>query len=208
MEHWPAIADQRRALADQLSGLAPEQWTTPSLCEAWTVRDVVAHLVMPLCTPTSVILVAAVRARGSFDRANQALTAREAQRSPLELVADLHRLADHRFAPPGFGSEAPLTDVLVHGEDIRIPLGLPSVADPRLWSSVLDFLMTRRARRGFAPRPVSGVRLRATDTGWAHGDGPEVAGPAAALALAVMGRSARLDRIEGPGVGVLVDPSG
>jgi uncharacterized protein (TIGR03083 family) len=207
VEHWTAIADQRRALADQLDGLAPERWTTPSLCEAWTVHDVLAHLVMPLRMPTSAILVAAVRARGSFDRANQALTAREAQRSPDQLVADLHRLADHRFAPPGFGSEAPLADVLVHGEDIRIPLGLSSVADPQLWSSVLDLLMTKRARRGFAPRPVSGIRLRATDIGWSHGDGPEVAGPAAALALAVMGRNARLDRLGGPGVGVLVTPS-
>jgi len=36
---------QRRRLADRLAGLDAEGWATPSRCDAWSVRDVVAHLV-------------------------------------------------------------------------------------------------------------------------------------------------------------------
>jgi uncharacterized protein (TIGR03083 family) len=36
---------QRRRLASLLSGLDDEQWATPSRCEGWSVRDVIAHLV-------------------------------------------------------------------------------------------------------------------------------------------------------------------
>ena len=32
------IAEERRSLADVLSGLEPQQWATPSLCRGWTVH--------------------------------------------------------------------------------------------------------------------------------------------------------------------------
>jgi hypothetical protein len=47
------------------------------------------------------------------------------------------------------------------------------------------------------------VTLRATDTDWSHGSGPEVTGPAIALVMAMTGRKAALDDLSGPGVDVL-----
>src|SRR4051812_25631506 len=41
---WNAIHAERGALADDLAGLTPAQWATPSLCGDWTVEEVVAHL--------------------------------------------------------------------------------------------------------------------------------------------------------------------
>ena len=41
---WNLVAAERRALADDLAHLTPEQWADQSLCSGWTVRDVVAHL--------------------------------------------------------------------------------------------------------------------------------------------------------------------
>ena len=38
----------RRLLADFFDGLDEDQLQTRSLCDAWTVRDVLGHLVMPL----------------------------------------------------------------------------------------------------------------------------------------------------------------
>ena len=38
------VSAERRALAEDLAGLAEAQWNSPSLCTGWTVRDVVAHL--------------------------------------------------------------------------------------------------------------------------------------------------------------------
>jgi hypothetical protein len=45
--------------------------------------------------------------------------------------------------------------------------------------------------------------LRATDVDWTFGDGPEVAGPAMDLILAISGRSAALDACTGDGVATL-----
>ena len=54
-------------------------------------------------------------------------------------------------------------------------------------------------------RRAEGLHLRATDVDWSRGaaSGPEVAGPAAALVLALAGRRVGLDRLEGTGVGRL-----
>lgn len=199
MDHWDLIAASRRSLADQLAGLTADEWTTPSLCSAWTVRDVLAHLVLPHKMSMPRFLVTLVRAWGSFDRANVVLTAREAARPPADLVADLRRFATSRFAPPGFGPAAPLTDVLVHGQDVRVPLALPDPDPVEAWVAALEFLVTPKARLGFVARPLPVVRWVAADAGWAHGDGPEVRGPAASLALAMAGRDARAGQLSGPG---------
>jgi uncharacterized protein (TIGR03083 family) len=37
-------ATERLAFVDLLEGLTPEQWATPSLCSAWTVQEVAAHV--------------------------------------------------------------------------------------------------------------------------------------------------------------------
>ena len=207
MEHWETIAAERLALADLLARLTPEQWATASLCGGWTVREVVAHLVMPIQTsmPRGVIAFsgALLASRGNFARANVALAAKGAKQSTTELVAALRSGAEHHFTPPGFGSEAPLTDVLVHGQDIRIPLGLVNDRPIDPWRVVLEFLVTPKARRGFAALPTDGLRFVATDLDWSHGSGNEVRGPAIALALAILGRNARIQDLTGPGTTTL-----
>jgi hypothetical protein len=44
-----------------------------------------------------------------------------------------------------------------------------------------------------------GVRLVATDLDWSHGNGPEVRGSGEALLMAMAGRPAALDDLDGPG---------
>lgn len=39
-----ATRRERLDLCDHLDTLGPEQWQVPSLCDGWTVKDVVAHL--------------------------------------------------------------------------------------------------------------------------------------------------------------------
>jgi uncharacterized protein (TIGR03083 family) len=206
-DHWADIAEQRVALAATLESLTPDQWATPSLCGVWTVRHVAAHLAAPLrqsLVPTiASFTVGMLKAGGSFERANVAYVDSEARRPTTEVVADLRTHADSRFHPPGFGSEAPLTEILVHGQDILVPLGLVGDPPAALWRPVLDFVVTRKARRGFVPKPPPVLRYVATDVDWAFGSGDEIHGPARALALALMGRPALSDQLDGPGVGAL-----
>jgi uncharacterized protein (TIGR03083 family) len=207
MEHWATIAAERRALADQLDTLDDGQWATPSLCGAWTVRDVAAHLVVPHKVKLPSFLVTLTTARFSFDRANEVMTSREAVHPPEEIVADIRRYAEGRFAPPGLGSIAPLTDVLVHGQDIRVPLGLATDGPVEHWAPSLDFVVSKKARRGFVGKALPPLRFAATDLDWSHGEGSEeaglVSGPAIALALALLGRPALIDQLTGPGVPAL-----
>ena len=205
MDHWTTIAAERRALADQLDGLDESQWATPSLCGEWTVHDVAAHLAGVNLIKMTSVLAALVKSRFSFSRANVILTAQQAARPSQDIVADLRRLADGRFAPPGLGSIAPLTDILVHGQDIRVPLGLATDRPLEPWKDCLDFLVSKKARRGFVGKALPGLRFSATDLGWSHGEGAgnEVSGPAIALALALLGRPALVDQLEGPGMPAL-----
>ena len=82
-----------------------------------------------------------------------------------------------------------LFDVIVHSQDIAIPLGrdfprpVPLVHQglQRVWQMGWPF----QARKRLAP-----LTLRATDTDWTAGSGPETSGPALALLLLLTGRHA------------------
>ena len=202
MDTFEDVAQERRALADQLADLTPEQRAAPSLCRAWSVHDVLAHLVVPLEVSTPRMVLAVLAARGDFDRANERMTRRLAQRPFPDLVEVLRQKADTRFTPPGSGPEAPLVDVLVHGLDIRWPLQLPHHVPEARLREALTFLMTAPA--GLVPRQaLTGLRLEASDIAWSHGSGPVVRGAAQALLLACTGRSAVLPSLDGEGVTAL-----
>ncbi len=197
------IATERRATADFLAGLTDDQTAVASLCAGWEVRHVAAHITMPLRVSLPKMMVGMVRDRGDFnrfaDRWAKATAGRETVREMSEVV---RAKADARFTPPGLGAHAPLTDIIVHTLDMRVPLGIPGPgAAPEAANEVLGFLMTPAATKGFLPKDrVPGLSFESTDTGWSGGDGPAVRGPASSLALAITGRVAGLDGLEGDGV--------
>lgn len=196
------IADERRQLARQLAGLSAEQQQTPSLCAAWNVHEVVAHLVMPMEVPIYRFAFAMLASKGNFDQANQKLAQKLARRRFADLLETLNAKADHRFTPPGEGPLAPLTDIVVHGLDVRWPLHLPCETPSHRLQAVLDFLVT--APKSFVPAGLpDGLSFQATDLAWCHGEGAQVSGSAAAIALTLTGRPAGLEHLEGAGVAQL-----
>jgi hypothetical protein len=50
---------------------------------------------------------------------------------------------------------------------------------------------------------IAGLRLRATDVDWSHGDGPEVTGPGLSLLVAMTGRPGGLDALSGEGLATM-----
>jgi uncharacterized protein (TIGR03083 family) len=199
---FPLIAAERRTTADWLETIDESQWAAQSLCAKWTVREVAAHLVMPFRISMPRLLLKMAAYRGNFDRLSEDF-ARDAGTDPTEtLTTELRANAEHRFSPPGLGPLGPLSDVMIHSLDMRVPLdaGWEGMS-PEGFDTVLAFLMTPKATRGFLPKDrVAGLRFEASDTGWTHGQGPTVRGPAASLAMAVTGRRAGLDGLEGDGV--------
>jgi uncharacterized protein (TIGR03083 family) len=204
MSVWPDIAAERVNVADLVEGLDAAQLATPSLCGEWTVHEVAAHLLMPLVTSKGDIARAMVRARGNFHRANAALARRTAQRPATEIAALLRTRSGSHFRPPLHPPVTPLTDLLIHGQDIRRPLGLTRRFEPHRLRAALDFLTSKRAYPGFVARGrLAGLRLRATDLDWTYGDGAEVSATGEALLLAMAGRSVVLPELDGPGAQVL-----
>ncbi|NGO15208.1 maleylpyruvate isomerase family mycothiol-dependent enzyme [Streptomyces sp. HC44] len=199
---WQVIDDERAGLADLLASLTEEQWTCPSLCEGWTVREVAAHLSSGPRARLVPILIEAVRARGSFNRMVDNTARREAARPPVELVAALQAASGSRHLAPGQKLAVVMMDVLVHGQDIAIPLGI----DRPMPLEAARYSAEHTWRMGFpfrARKRLRGFRLVATDVPWSSGEGAEINGPIADLLLLVSGRHAALSRLTGPGAAVL-----
>ena len=197
-----AVAAERHRVADLVADLTDEQWATPSLCAAWTVRDVVAHLTVTTRMTVPRLLPAAVRARGDFDRMAVDLAAeRAAAYSTAELVGQLRESAGSTRRMPGSTPMDPLMDLVVHGQDVARPLGRRHVPPPEVVAACLAYVAANRFMGG--PQRLAGVQLVSTDTGWTHGDGAELRGADVDLLLVAAGRRAGLDALGGPGVGVV-----
>jgi uncharacterized protein (TIGR03083 family) len=203
VDTFAEIADERRSLAGLASGLTGEQQAAQSLCSGWSVHDVLAHLVVPLEVSTPKFALAMLASAGNFDRANVRLTREQARRPFAEITEVLRQKAESRFTPPGAGPEAPLTDLLVHGLDIRWPLGVAREVPAERVHKSLTFLTTTPARGIVAKGTLDGLRFEAEDVDWAHGSGPTVRGDAEAVLLAITGRTRALDHLDGDGVSAL-----
>jgi uncharacterized protein (TIGR03083 family) len=192
----------RRMLADFFDALDDDQLETRSLCDAWTVREVLGHLVMPLTGSISGFLRQVVRARGSLNAASEAL-ARDLARRPVgELTALLRERADQHGRAPGVGPMGQMADGCLHLRDCARPLGLPDDVSLADWRMVLDWLPP--GVPGLVPRRrAAGLQLVADDQDWSQGEGEAVTGPSEALAMALAGRSVALDDLHGRGVDVL-----
>ena len=198
---WPVVHAERRALAADLDGLAPERWRTPSLCTGWTVHDVLAHMVSTAKLTPPAFFAGLIGSGFSFDRFTQRRIAAERAGGPAATLAAFRAVETSTTAPPG-PTTSWLGEALVHAEDIRRPLGIRHEYPADAVRQVTEFYASSNVLIG-GKRRVEGVTLQATDTDWSHGSGPVVAGPALALMLATTGRTAVLDELTGPGVAVL-----
>lgn len=200
MRVYDAIVDERRRMADLLTALTGEQLAQPSLCEGWTVRDVAAHLTTYLRLGQFKIYLGIVATAADFDRWNRILTRRAARRPTADIIAALRRGATARTTIPRSGYDPVLTDIVLHDLDVRLPLGLPGAgSEERLWIGFRH--LADQPSPGYAMGDrLAGLRLVATDTGWTHGAGLAVRGPAERLMLAMGGRLAALGALSGDGV--------
>lgn len=204
---WTAIDEQRTRTADLLDQLSQQQWDHPSLCQGWTVRHVAAHLTLQQQRIRDVAAFVA-----HHPRLLRSVTLNASIHDSAVLQAELLRTQEITSQIRGtIGSRRhnafvtpleTLTDILVHSQDIAIPLGLDlplrptagALAATRRWDTRASWLATV-----FDRVPLAGYRLTATDINWVRGRGPEITGPIGALLLLLTGRTAALVRLTGDG---------
>lgn len=202
---WRVIEQERLSLAALLENLTDDQWNTPSLCDGWRVKDVAAHVALAPQAPGPFgMVVEGVRAGGRFHKLNHDMSVRHAERPGVDLVAELREHAASRRLPKVTNYRNIVMDVLVHGQDIAIPLGIPREMPKDAARAGIDRVWTMGWPFG-VKRPLKRFRFTATDVDWTGGSGPDVSGPVEALLLLLTGRPAGLRRLSGPGVDELSD---
>ena len=182
---WQHIDRERSRMADLLESLPRAAWEQPSLCQGWSVRDVGAHLTFSHARVRDVMWPA-VRTGFRYN----AMIAYAARRSPLtheQIVATLRGFVGSRRRAPFVSELEPLLDILVHTQDICLPLGIdhPMPVDAAV-AAADRVLALRGPMRLWEPPP--GVRLVATDSAWAYGDGHIVRAPTQSHLLTLTGR--------------------
>ena len=125
---WDIVARERRRVAGELQQLTSQQWAMASQCGRWDIRHCAAHLLLPFEYSTPRFLVGLAASGFRFDAFAVKATARiAATHSNAAIIQGLRDHAENRWTPPGpkLGPEIPLCEILVHGQDIRRPLGVP-----------------------------------------------------------------------------------
>jgi len=198
---WPAIHAERTALAADLGSLTDQQWETPSMCEGWTVREVLGHMTATAAMTAPKFFVRLIGSAFRFNAMSDKEVAREVEGSPADTLARFKEHASSTTHPPG-PIDSWLGETLVHSEDIRRPLGISHSYPLDAVTRVADFYKGSNLLIGGKKR-IAGLALRATDIDWSTGTGPEVAGPALSLMLVIAGRPDALDDLSGEGMATL-----
>jgi uncharacterized protein (TIGR03083 family) len=202
-ETWEYIYAERVSMADTLADLAGDQWSTPSWCTGWSVQQTAGHILAAAeQTPANFykdLISAGFRFNVFTDRDAKRLGALD----PEVLVRRLRSRTSTTNRPPA-PVMAMLGEIIVHGEDIRRPLGLRHQAPQAALIALADSWKNSNLLIG-SKRRIAGVRLRATDCDWVHGDGPEVSGPLNSLILAMTGRKGSHRDLEGDGLTILAN---
>ncbi|MDQ8705270.1 maleylpyruvate isomerase family mycothiol-dependent enzyme [Streptomyces sp. LHD-70] len=198
---WHLIHTERAALADDLTGLSEERWATPSLCTGLTVREVLAHLTAAARLGAVRWLAGVIRCRFDFDRQVAMRLAEQLGADPAETLARFRASVPSRTKPP-LPLRAMLGETVVHGEDIRRPLGIRRTYPV----DVLTRLATYYASTDqvvLAKGRIGALRLEASDGPFTAGAGALVTGPTLALIMAMTGRGAYCDELRGEGAELL-----
>ena len=190
-ETWQVVVEQRLALAEMLTRLSEADWEQPSLCAGWRVRDVAAHVTLiPIPPSPGTLLVDFAKACGNYARFNTVATRRRAERTPTQIVQDLRTSAESRSVPRPASAANVMWDILVHAQDIAIPLGIDFPTPPHAGAAAATRIWDLRWPFSFgAKRRLGPFTLTATDADWTIGTGPEIAGTISAILLLLTGRT-------------------
>jgi uncharacterized protein (TIGR03083 family) len=197
---WAMIHAERARVADMLDGLTSEQWTSETLCKDWNVRMVAAHMMNAgEQSPAKFfrgLLSSGLRFNVMMDRQAHS----SARLAPKEIVERIRASTTTTNKPPA-AAMAMLGEVVVHGNDIRQPLGIDDDSSTEAKVACLDMFKGSNFPVP-AKKAIAGLHLNATDADWSYGSGLDVNGPLVALLLAMATRPLA-STLSGDGVATL-----
>ncbi|MGZ4631237.1 MAG: maleylpyruvate isomerase N-terminal domain-containing protein, partial [Actinomycetes bacterium] len=87
LQSW--VAPTCNGLADLLTATPVDTWDSPSLCEKWLVRHVIAHVTMPARLTPAQFGAEMAAARGDFTVLSDTVATRDASLPVAELLDQL-----------------------------------------------------------------------------------------------------------------------
>lgn len=198
---WNCAHAERAALARDLASLPGEAWRGPTLCGNWNVEEVTAHLTAAASVGQWRWIRSMVLAGFRPGVHNQRRLEECLGSTPAGTLQEFRAVIGSTVAPSSHIA-AYLGEVVVHAQDIRYPLHLPTRPGLEALLPVAEFFA---ARNFTVPSRDNGAGLRlvAADAPFEVGAGPEVRGSLLGLVMCLAGRPAYLEELEGPGVALL-----
>src|SRR6266850_2335818 len=169
---WPTIHAERKALAADLESLTDEQWGTHSLCDGWTVRDVLGHMTATAKISWGAFFGKMIGSGFNLTKVQNKDIAAETAGTPADTLARFKAVVNSSKHPPG-PVDTWLGEVIVHSQDIRRPLGIAHDYPADAAVQAADFYKGSNLIIG-AKKRIAGLKLNATEADWSTGDGPEV----------------------------------
>jgi uncharacterized protein (TIGR03083 family) len=192
----PLVAAEFQALADRVEGLSNEQWDSPSMCEGWRVREVLAHLTMADRYTQEQFMDELRKDNFDFGSLSNRIAARDAELPTSDLVGSLRSETMAHWAPPDGGYLGALNHVVIHGLDVTVPLGVRRSAPGAAIRIVLESLTDGAGHDHFGVS-IEGRSLQATDLDWSWGSGLPLRASAEDLVLVLSGRAVPEERLQG-----------
>lgn len=185
LQQW--VTHTYEDLADLLADGPADFWDAATLCTAWQVRHVVAHVTMPVRLTPERFGEEMAAAGGDFGRLSDTVASRDGALPTDDLLADLRSPTLHAWQPPGGGAAGALNHAVIHSLDVTVALGRPAVAPDDAVVAVLDQLTA--AKGAYFGLDLTGVRLEADDAAWAWGEGRSVRAGTGQLVALLGGRT-------------------
>lgn len=198
---WSEIDTERTALAHQLAFINAPQWQAQSLCTELTVREVLAHLTASGTLSGTAWFLGVLRARFDFDQQVADRLREQLGSTPDDTLKRFCATIGSRTSPP-IPKLALLGEMIVHGNDIRQPLGLHHTHR----QETLDALLRYYAGSDqivVAKKRIKGLQLESLESGITIGHGLPVRGRTLALIMAMTGRKAYCSELSGSGPSLL-----
>ncbi len=203
MDTWASINSGREAFATYLDTLTPDDWNKQSLCAEWTVKDVVAHMLVIPTIPKGKVFRSFVGSGFNLNKMNAKwIKQLTTELSSADMVAKARSSASSRTLPPGLKLLGALNELAVHSEDVARSTGKVFDLPTATYVACLDHLKVTQPVFGTKKR-IAGLRLEATDTDWSTGEGPTVSGTSKQLLMAMAGRPSAFGSLTGEGVTTL-----
>ena len=141
------LGPELAALASALAPLDEEGWSSASLCDGWTVGNVVAHLTMAARYDEQRFGAELAEDGFDFQATSDRIAHRDGDLPREQLLADLRSESLATFEQPGGGWAGSVSHAVIHGVDVTLPLGLGRVAGDDATRLVLDALVAPATAR-------------------------------------------------------------